>query len=254
MSRQEHVPMRRTLKRAIVAADAALAAAALAFGALTVWPDPLFAFSLGAGKIVVASDRPIDAAGGERLLRECEALLAHSPLKAESQQYHIYVTNDDWRHRLLFLMMSKPLGLTYYYGLGASVFLSGAKFETGRLVHWRYVAPPPRTLAYFCAHELTHAVTGEHVGVVAFHRMPKWVREGFADYAAFRPRQSFDQLRGALGDRPVDNLMMQTYGSYPQYRLLVTYFLEKKNWSVDQLLATRLSEDEALARMRADGS
>jgi hypothetical protein len=246
--------MLRTLKRAILWASAALTAVALAVGALIVWPDPLFAFSLGAGKIVVASDRPIDAAGGERLLRDCEALLARSPLKADSRQYHVYVTNDDWRHHLFFLMRSKPLGLTYYYGFGGSAFLGGANFETGRIVHWRYVAPPPRTLAYFCAHELTHVITGEHVGMAAFLRMPDWVREGFADYVGFEPRQPFEQLRDALGERPVHNRLMQTYGSYPRYRLLVTYFFEKKNWSVDQLLATTLSEDQALAMMRADAS
>ena len=200
------------------------------------------------------SDHPIDAAGGERLLRDCEALLERSPIKPESLRYHVYVTNDDWRHRLFFLMRAKPLGLTYYYGFGGSAFLGGANFETGRIVHWRYVAPPPRTLAYFCAHELTHVITGEHVGMAAFLRMPDWVREGIADYVGFEHRQSFERLREALGERPVDNRMMQTYGSYPRYRLLVTYFLEKKNWSVDELLATRLSEDEALAIMRADVS
>lgn len=246
--------MLRQLKRAILWTSAAFTAVALAFGALIAWPDPLFAFSLSAGKIVVASDHPIDAAGGERLLRDCEALLERSPLKPESRRYHVYVTNDDWRHRLFFVMRSKPLGLTYYYGFGGSAFLGGANFETGRIVHWRYVAPPPRTLAYFCAHELTHVITGEHVGMAAFLRMPDWVREGIADYVGFEHRQSFEQLREALGERPVDNRMMQTYGSYPRYRLLVTYFLEKKNWSVDELLATRLSEDEALAIMRADVS
>jgi hypothetical protein len=34
-------------------------------------------------------------------------------------------------------------------------------------------------------------------------------------------------------------------GSYPRYRLLVTFFIEKKNWSFDQLLQTRMTEDEA---------
>jgi hypothetical protein len=246
--------MFRTLKRAILWVRAALMAVALAMATLIAWPDPLFAFSLGSGKIVVAADRPIDVTGGERFLRDCETLLERSPLKAESRQYHVYVTNADWRHRLFFLMRSKPLGLTYYYGFGGSAFLGGANFDTGRIVHWRYVAPPPRTLAFFCAHELTHVVTGEHVGMAAFLRMPNWVREGFADYVAFAPRQPFEQLRGALGERPVDDRMMQTYGSYPRYRLLVTYFLEKRNWSVEQLLATRLSEDEALAMMRADAS
>jgi hypothetical protein len=65
-------------------------------------------------------------------------------------------------------------------------------------------------------------------------------------------QQTFEQLRDAVGDRPVDIPMMIKYGSYPRYRLLVTYFLEKKGWSVDQLLQTRLTDDEANAIMRTD--
>jgi hypothetical protein len=65
-------------------------------------------------------------------------------------------------------------------------------------------------------------------------------------------RQSFEQLRTRLATRPVDIPMMMKYGSYPRYRLLVTFFIEKKGWSVDQLLQTRLTEDEATAVMRAD--
>jgi hypothetical protein len=65
-------------------------------------------------------------------------------------------------------------------------------------------------------------------------------------------RQSFEELRDALGDRPVDIPMMMKYGSYPRYRLLVTYFIEKKGWTVDQLLQTRLTEGEATEIMRAE--
>jgi hypothetical protein len=34
--------------------------------------------------------------------------------------------------------------------------MSGADFDTGQLVHWRYAGTPPRMLALVCAHELTH--------------------------------------------------------------------------------------------------
>ena len=65
-------------------------------------------------------------------------------------------------------------------------------------------------------------------------------------------RESFEQLRDVLGDRPVDIPMMVRYGSYPRYRLLVTFFLERKGWSVDQLLHTRLTAEQANEIMRAD--
>lgn len=239
------------LKRILLWSGLTLGAVLLLFSAVIVWPAPLFAYTASAGKIVVASDEPIPAAAGERFLGDCERLLARSPLRAESDRYRIYVTNETWRHRLFFSPAPNAGGVAYYYGFGGSAFLSGADFEAGRLVKWGYVTTPPRTLAYFCAHELTHIVVGEHLGVIASESQPKWVHEGFPDYVAIEHRQSFDELREALGDRPVDIPMMQKYGAYPRDRLLVTYFLEKKGWSVDELLRTRLTFDEALAQMRA---
>jgi phage-related protein len=67
---------------------------ALSFVILIVWSQPLFAFSLTVGKIAVSSDRPIPAAGGMRVLRDCERLLERSPLTAASTRYHLYVAND----------------------------------------------------------------------------------------------------------------------------------------------------------------
>jgi hypothetical protein len=212
-----------TIKRTLLWIFAVCASAALFYIGLIVWPDPLFAFSVGDGKIIVKSDLPIPAAGGNQLLRDCEMLLARSPLKAEGRQYHIYVTNDAWRRRLFFLINMNAHGLTYPVG---SVFLSGADFETGRLIHNGYVPPRPRTLAYYCGHELTHVVEAEH-GFSWFH-VPTWVFEGFPDYVGIENRQSFEELRDALGDRPADIPMMVRHGSYPRYRLLVTYFMEKK--------------------------
>ena len=160
--------MLQMIKRTLLWAGTPLAAAALLFGALIVWPDRLFAFSLGTGKISVASDRPIPPAGGERFLRDCEGLLERSPLTAKARQYRVYVTNEDWRQRLYFLPAPNALGLAYSFPLGGHAFLSGANFDTGRLVHWGYVGTPPRTLAYFCAHELTHIVIAEHIGLSRF--------------------------------------------------------------------------------------
>lgn len=241
--------MWRAIKRTLLWACTIVVALALLFCALIAWPDPLFAYSLGAGRIVVASDRPIPPAGGEQFLRDCERLLERSPLKAKGRRYRIYVTNESWRQRLFFVWDPKSWGLAY--GLAGTAFISGANFETGRVVHWGYVGTPPRTLAWLCAHELTHLITFEHVGLARFH-MPQWAFEGLADYVGIENRESFEQLRDALGDRPVDIPMMVRYGSYPQYRLLVTFFLERRGWTVDQLLQTRLTAEQATEIMRSD--
>lgn len=243
--------MRRAIKRTLLCAGAALAIPIFAFCALVAWPDPLFAYSLGAGKIVIASDRPIPSAGGERVLQDCERLLERSPLKTKSRRYRLYVTNENWRQRLFFLPNREAWGLAY--GLAGTAFLTGANFETGRVMHWGYVGTPPRTLAWLCAHELTHLITFEHLGLAAF-RVPRWAFEGLADYVGIENRESFEQLRDALGDRPVDIPMMVRYGSYPRYRLLVTFFIERKGWSVDQLLHTKLTAEQANEILLADAT
>jgi len=178
-------------------------------------------------------------------------LLDRSPLKASAHEYRLYVTNARWRQRLFFIPNRGAWGLAYAYPLGGRAFLTGADFAAGRVVHWGYVGTPPRTLAYLCAHELTHIIAAEHVGLRRF-LVPRWAWEGLADYVGIENRQSFEQLRDALGDRPVDVPMMVKYGSYPRYRLLVTYFIEKKGWSVEKLLQTRLPFDAAMAMMRAN--
>jgi hypothetical protein len=241
--------MRRVIKRTLLWIGAIFLVPSLLFCSLVAYPNPLFAYSLGIGKITVYSDRPIPSAGGERFLRDCERLLERSPIKPRGQRYRVYVTNENWRQRLFFRWDPKPWGLAY--GLGGTAFLSGANFETGRVVHLGYVGTPPRTLAWLCAHEVTHLITFEHLGLDRF-RMPQWAFEGLADYVGIENRGTFEQLRDALGDRPADIPMMMKYGSYPRYRLLVTYFLEKKGWSIEQLLQTRLTAEEANEIMRVD--
>jgi hypothetical protein len=236
------------IKRTLLWACVAIGTGALSFCALITWPEPLFAFSAGAGKIVVASDQPIPPGGGERLLRECGRLLDRSPLKAEGRQYRLYVTNDTWRQRLFFFPQPERWGFPWF---GIHAFMSGADFDSGRVVHRGYVGTPPRTLAALCAHELTHVIAWEHIGLAYLH-VPQWVWEGLPDYVAMENRETFEQLRDALGDRTVDDPMRVKYGFYPRYRLLVTYFIEKKGWSVDQVLQTRLTENEASTIMRAD--
>lgn len=238
------------IKRTLLCAGAALGCVGILLATLVVWPDRLFAYSLQAGKLIVASDRPIPPVGGERLLNDCGTLLERSPLKAERDEYRLYVTNTRWRQRLFFLPHPDAWGMEYPYPLGRNAFLAGADFNTGQVVHWGYTGTPPRTLAYLCAHELTHVIADEHLGIKRY-LVPEWAWEGFADYVGIERRETFEQLRDALGDRPDDTALRVKYGGYPRYRLLVTYFIEKKGWTADQLLATRLTTDAALRVMNA---
>jgi hypothetical protein len=121
-----------TFKRAVCWTVAMVGLVVAGAATLIVWPSPVFAYSAGTGKVIVASDEPIPAAGGERFLRQCEALLERSPLKAQSAHYRIYVTNTAWRHHFFFLPYPNAGGLAYTVLPRGRAFLAGADFSTGR--------------------------------------------------------------------------------------------------------------------------
>jgi hypothetical protein len=73
-----------------------------------------------------------------------------------------------------------------------------------------------------CRHSAAHArlvkrtrthsyiIEWEHVGLARFH-VPRWVWEGVADYVGIENRETFEQLREALADRPA-NPRRSTFG------------------------------------------
>jgi hypothetical protein len=107
-----------------------------------------------------------------------------------------------------------------------------------------------RTLAYFIAHEITHAMSIDHFGL-GFHRLSPFQKEGYAVYVARAQPVDLRAGRAAM-NRNDDEMDSMRSGLYDRYRLLVAYELERRGQSVDQLLGQRLEQPYAEARLRAD--
>ena len=140
-----------------------------------------------------------------------------------------------------------------YYPLSNDVFLRRSDIDRDQLFgHSGRPAPPPRTLAYYGAHEITHSLTAERLGAGKLwnHALPQWVREGYADYVGLAGKVDVDALyrRYRAGDPELD---WKKSGSYARFRLLVAYMLERERWSVDRLLGGGLSQTRAEAIMNA---
>ena len=243
--------MIRILRKTLAWVAGTAVAITLVCAAIIAWPQPLFAYGLSAAGIEVRSDRPIPAAEGEKFLREVASLLDRSPLKRRAHPYTLYVANDSWRRRLVFLWLSGAGGVVFYPVSSRHGFLSGADFARGALVHSSgKVVRAPRTLAYYGAHELTHVVTGQQLGTVRFHLMPQWAREGFADYVALRDGTRIEELAKVLDGNLAKQDIWDRYGYYARYRLLVAYLLEREKWPVSRLLQTRMTYEEARTLLR----
>jgi hypothetical protein len=138
--------------------------------------------------------------------------------------------------------------------VGGGVFLRQADIAANRLLHLPcepVPAPncgtpvaPPRTLAYYAAHEIGHDLIGERIGAIANWRLPHWIREGLADYIGFGSQVDIDRLLAAWkrGDTDLDP---KRSGTYARYRLLVAWFLDRQGWSIDRLLASDMPQAEA---------
>jgi hypothetical protein len=217
---------------------------------LIIHPRPLFAYSLSGNMIELYSDAPINEAGGRAFIRETEAILAKWPVNPGSQadSVTLFVVNSAWRRRILFTNRQAVGGLVYFPLSGANAFLSGADYEKGLLIAPSgNVMQPPRTLAYYGAHEAAHLLTGRQVGAFGYVTMPQWICEGVADYVALEGASDYAALAEAAsalqGETPL--AVINRFGVYPKYRLLVGYFLDRKGWSLEQLLHSTMSLEEA---------
>lgn len=227
-------------------------------GATYAFPAPLFDHVFHHGRITIRSDHPVPDSA-RPVIDDIERRLATSPLgdgaapARETMPMGLYVVNTEWRRKLFWNVTSETAGGFVVIPFSRRhAFLNAADFDKGLLVLPIYgVIEPPRVLAYYGAHELTHVETADRVGMFRFYAMPEWVREGLADYVGFGAGDTFEPLYQSIGGRTDRLKLAKDHGWYAIYRLLVAYFLEVEGWTIDQLLATDLPEPQARARMIA---
>jgi hypothetical protein len=225
---------------------------------LIIHPRPLFAYSLSGNMVELYSDAPINEAGGRAVIKETERTLAKWPINPGSQAetVRLFVVNSAWRRGILFTNRPHVGGLVYYPLSGTNAFLSGADFEKGLLIAPSgAVMQPPRTLAYYGAHEAAHLLTGREAGTLGYLNMPEWIREGVADYIALEGAPDYPALAeaagGLQGEAPL--AVINQFGVYPKYRLLVAFFLERQGWSLERLLQSSMSLEAAERLFAAAG-
>ena len=140
-----------------------LGTAAVMYAALLCHPDPLFAYSVRAGDDRLALPRAT-AGRAEQIVRAADARVARSPLYRASDAHHVYLCDTPARFALFSLYRCRAGGVAYG-GLTSNVFLRPSSLERDRLIRPNGSdVPGERTLTYFIAHEVTHAMLHAHLG------------------------------------------------------------------------------------------
>lgn len=206
----------------------------VAYLALLVFPDPLFAHARTGRFVVVHADAPIPASA-DAIVADTEARLQRSPLFVPGVTHHLYVCQTPWRWSLL--SNSAFHSGAYAFGpFGRPVFTRPVHFERDRLVGPSgRESTGERTVAYFFSHEVTHTLTADFLGPLAYARLPSWAREGYADYVARGEGFDYEANRALWlgGDRTLDP---NRSGLYLLYTLLVAHLIDREGWSPEQLL------------------
>lgn len=216
---------------------------------LTIHPQPLFAFSMREGNLVLYARAPLPKEAGP-IARDALNRVAESPLYDPAREQHAFLCDSQSLYSLLSVS-THGSGKTNPF---RNVFIRPANVARDRIIERSGLEKPsPRTLAYVLAHELTHALTFDRLGFSASRRLSAMQLEGYADFVALGPYGDMRAGREALkGD--AFEMSVSRSGRYDRYRLLVSYLLGTRRMSPEQLFARRLEEKDVLAQLLADRS
>lgn len=209
-------------------------AALVLYGTLLIYPEPLFAHTMHGEFLTAHADVPFPPEM-ERTLADAEAHIRTSPIFDAAQPHDVYFSQSDWRWHLVSHWNSNA-GAIAMAPFGRAVFVRPCRLDANRMIgrSGREVEGE-RTLDYYVAHEVTHTMTADFLGPTAFHSLPAWVREGYADYVGRRGTFDYDAVRAQLLEgHPHTN---PASGHYLRYVLLVAHELEQRGVSVEELLS-----------------
>jgi len=213
--------------------------------ALTIHPQPLFAYSLRRDNVVLYARAPLPSAAGP-ILQDVLQRVSRSPLYDPAREQHAFLCDSEALYSFL-VPFTHGSGKTNPFG---NVFIRGADVANDRVLDREGREKPGRPLAYFIAHEVTHAMTMDRFGF-RFHALAPFQKEGYADYAARAQPVDLRAGRDALKSGAFEMDPTRS-GLYDRYRLLVAYELQRRGLSVEQLLAVPLVQREVEAQLRAD--
>lgn len=200
------------------------ALAALVVGLTMLYAPAALAFPHYAeiGTTKVYSTEPILPVLEERIAR-ADHLLAKSPLYESDLRRTIVLTDGGWRWRVMAVGYSDAVALR-------RPFSSLLLFNRSDVAADR-VSNKSRSLSGTIAHETVHVLTARRFGELRLARMPRWKREGYADYVAREPNMSADderEIRARSPDAPVLE--------YREGRRRVARALDVDGQPVEQLL------------------
>ena len=228
----------------------ALVAVVAGYVALVIHPQPLFAYTLQRGNLVLHARHPLPLEATP-MLDDALARVSRSPLYDAARTHDVFLCDTSGLYSFFSLWNHRSGGVTHTWA-GGNAFIRPADVRRGRVMGASGVEKGgARTLTYYVAHEVTHAMSAAHGGRWRFNKLAAFQTEGYADYVAFARPVDLARGRAELEANTCD-MNVSCSGHYDRYRLLVGYLLQQRHLTVDELLSRPLDRREIEAQVVAD--
>jgi hypothetical protein len=204
----------------------------IAYLAVCVYPQPLFAYTMRQDGIVVHSTQPIPEEM-RAVVGRAQQRLQRTVIYDRTKECHVFYCDSRWLFTLFARSKYRAGGIAAIL-LGQSVFLRGGDLINDRMISFSgKPIPANRPLSYFLAHELMHIAQARALGIFGYSTLPTWVDDGYADYVA--RDIDYDRTLQEFKEGTTD-LDPTKSGLYLRYQLMVAYLIEKKATAPIELL------------------
>jgi hypothetical protein len=160
-------------------------------------------------------------------------LLAKTELFNQKVKQKIYLCNEHSEFNF-FAPMAKT-ALAVNYPIINNIFITKSSFFDDRILKINEEKNlKARTLSGIIAHETTHSLLENELGIIKNKFLPTWKMEGFCDFIA--NESSYDEKIGLNNICNDINVEYSPTFQYFKYRLYATYLLKDKNISLNSFL------------------
>ncbi len=200
------------------------------------------------GAVLSYTPRRADSHALDSVLKRVEQKIALSPLFDPQSRYPVFLCSNDWRWDFFTLFDTRSAARARA-PFPRDVIVREAEVASNRYRQAKgNLATDDRSLDYLLAHEVTHLMISDAVGVAEQQRLPSWLTEGYADYIGRGASFDYDDaLRASLGQVRT-RVPLQT-GVYLEDTLLVAHLIERDGVTPRQLFASPPEREKVAARV-----
>jgi hypothetical protein len=207
-----------------------IAVVGLAYLALLVYPQALFAYSVTSGNITLHSREPLPPAA-IGIVAQAAAKVSASELAEPGRHEDVYICNSPGLYRLF-----APTAATAFANtmpVTDNIFVANADLSND-ISRSSALDHNIRSVSGVVAHEITHNLVEHRLGLYRALRLPDWIAEGYPDYVAHEssfPESVGLRLVATRGRDPSPSF------DYFLYRQMVRHLIEDKHLSFAQVAA-----------------